>query len=101
MTQTCRYKIVDGKLTTRMFGMVNNEWDIEPGWCHDKKEAAAAVKSPAPKVKPVDKVEVKATPFAKKLAESLRIDITQVKGTGKDGAISKDDVTNHYNKLES
>lgn len=44
--ETCRYKFVNGQLITKMFGMKDGDWDIEPGWCHDKKEAKAAAAKP-------------------------------------------------------
>lgn len=43
LLETCRYKVVDGKVTTKMFGMNKDGWDIEPGWHHSPKDAKAAL----------------------------------------------------------
>lgn len=51
--ETCRYKLVDGKVITKMFGMKNGEWDIEKGWCHSPKDAKAAKKTRKPRAKKV------------------------------------------------
>jgi pyruvate dehydrogenase E2 component (dihydrolipoamide acetyltransferase) len=40
------------------------------------------------------------TPIARKMAEERRLDITKIKGTGPDGRITKEDVSN-YNPVES
>lgn len=106
LLETCRYKIVDGKLITKMFGMKGGEWDIDEGWCHDKKAAKAAAANPKVtllsfEAELVDNTTVKASRFARKLAEELNLDVNMITGTGIDGAITKDDVTNHYNSLES
>ncbi len=55
LLETCRYRLVDGKIETKMFPMGVDDWDIEPGWCHDKKTAKAAAEKPkepkkAPKI---------------------------------------------------
>lgn len=39
-----------------------------------------------------EKIEVKASPLARRIAEENKIDISTVKGTGPEGAISKEDV---------
>ena len=44
--ETCRYKLVDGKIITKMFGMKGADWDIEPGWHHSPKDAKAAAEKP-------------------------------------------------------
>lgn len=58
LLETCRYKFVDGKVITKMFGMKDGKWDIEKGWQHSPKDAIAAVKktkkSKAKKVVPYD-----------------------------------------------
>ena len=46
LLETCRYKFVDGKVTTKMFGMKNGEWDIDEGWHHSPKDAKAAAEAP-------------------------------------------------------
>lgn len=103
LLETCRYKLVDGKVITKMFGMKDGEWDIDEGWRHDKKEAMAA----APKVttnslgSDITDVPVTISRFARKLAEELDIDTSKVTGTGKDGSVSKEDIVNYYNSLES
>lgn len=51
LLETCRYKLVDGKIVTKMFRMRGNDWDIEPGWYHDKQAAKAAVEKPKESVK--------------------------------------------------
>lgn len=59
LLETCRYRFVDGKVITKMFGMKGNDWDIESGWYHSPKDAKAAADKPkktrkakAKKVKP-------------------------------------------------
>lgn len=97
LLETCRYKLVNGQVITKMFGMKNGEWDIDEGWCHDKKEAMSGTTEP----KLVNKKEYRASRFALKLAGELNVDITKVTGTGTNGAVSKDDIVNYYNSLES
>lgn len=46
LLETCRYKVVDGKVETKMFGMKEGDWDIEPGWHHSPKDAKAATQKP-------------------------------------------------------
>jgi hypothetical protein len=46
LLETCRYRFVDGKVKTRMFGMGLDDWDIEPGWYHSPKDAKAAAENP-------------------------------------------------------
>ena len=46
LLETCRYKVVDGEVTTKMFGMGSGGWDIEPGWHHSPKDAKAATEKP-------------------------------------------------------
>lgn len=100
--ETCRYQFKDGKVIKKLFGMAGNDWDIEPGWYHSPKDAkkAATEQAPEPVITQVtdDKSEtVKVSRFARKLADELEIDINKVTGTGKNGVITKDDITNHYN----
>ena len=52
LLETCRYKLIDGKIVTKMFGMKNGDWDIEKGWCHSPKDAKAA-KTRKPRAKKV------------------------------------------------
>lgn len=49
LLETCRYRFVDGKVITKLFGMKGNDWDIEDGWHHSPKDAKKAA---AKKVKP-------------------------------------------------
>ncbi len=51
----------------------------------------AEAPAPAPKEAP-EEVRVKATPVARRLAEELGIDLRQVKGTGPEGRITREDV---------
>ena len=51
LLETCRYQFVDGKVTTKMFGMKGNDWDLDPGWHHSPKDAKAAAEKPAEKPK--------------------------------------------------
>ena len=102
LLETCRYQLVDGKVITKMFGMKGNDWDIDEGWHHSPKDAKAAAENPkitiiSATVELVDNEPVKASRFARKLAVELEIDINKVTGTGKNGVITKDDITNHYN----
>lgn len=53
LLETCRYKLEDGQVITKMFGMGDDGWDIEPGWYHDPKAAKAAAEKPA-KPKKID-----------------------------------------------
>ena len=51
-----------------------------------------------------DKVHIKISPLARRIAEENNIDITKIKGTGADGVISKEDVGQaivEQNKLEN
>ena len=48
LLETCRYQLIDGKIVTKMFGMKNGDWDIEPGWHHSPKDAKAAAEAPKP-----------------------------------------------------
>ena len=52
--ETCRYKVEDGKIITKMFGMGDKDWDIEPGWHHDPRAAKAAVECKEEKPKKID-----------------------------------------------
>lgn len=103
LLETCRYQFVDGKVVTKMFGMKGHDWDIEPGWYHDKKEAKAAALEPNDPELETGSVPnsndqlVKISHFARKLADDLGINVNEVTGTGTEGAITKDDITNHYN----
>lgn len=104
LLETCRYKFVGGKVITKMFGMKGNDWDIEAGWCHSPKDAIAAIDKPTTlsAIKEAVEVEtVKASRFARVLADDLQVDLSKVTGTGKDGVITKDDITNYYNSLEA
>ncbi|MBH5317747.1 2-oxo acid dehydrogenase subunit E2 [Paenibacillus sp. GSMTC-2017] len=66
-----------------------------------KEEAApAAASTPAPAAAPAPQAEVKATnslvlatPSVRKFAREKGVDLTQVSGTGKNGRITRDDVT--------
>jgi pyruvate dehydrogenase E2 component (dihydrolipoamide acetyltransferase) len=103
LLETCRYRFVDGKVITKMFGMKGNDWDIDEGWHHSPKDAKAdheqALKQGAYTIDiSKDDETVKASRFARKLADELEIDINEVIGTGKNGIITKDDITNHYNE---
>ena len=108
LLETCRYKVVDGKVTTKMFGMGSDGWDIDPGWHHDPKAAKVAyyvvetplATEPAEREQPEENL-VKISRFAQKLADELCIDASKVVGTGKGGSITKDDVTEFYNNLEA
>lgn len=104
LLETCRYRLVDGKVTTKMFGMKGNDWDIDEGWHHSPKDAKAAYYTDEvpPTVEPFTSQAAaepaKASRFARKLADELEVDIDKVTGTGKNGVITKDDITNHYNE---
>jgi len=52
MLETCRYRFVNGKVATKMFGMKGADWDIDPGWCHSPKDARAAAENPQPEPEP-------------------------------------------------
>jgi len=43
--ETCRYRFVDGKVITKLFGMKDGDWDIDPGWHHSPKDAKKAAKT--------------------------------------------------------
>jgi pyruvate/2-oxoglutarate dehydrogenase complex dihydrolipoamide acyltransferase (E2) component len=51
-------------------------------------------------ITPAEEVEVDATPAALAHAQSEGVDITTIKGTGKDGKITKDDVETAIAKAE-
>ena len=57
----------------------------------DAGEPAAAVAAPAPVE---SDGEARISPIARRIAERLGIDITQVRGTGRNGRVSKEDVEN-------
>jgi len=100
--ETCRYRLVNGKVITKLFGMKGNDWDIEPGWHHSPKDAKKAATEQAPETVIAQVTDdkskaVKVSRFARKLADDLEIDVNKVTGTGKKGVITKDDITNHYN----
>lgn len=66
LLETCRYRFVDGKVETRLFGMKDGDWDIDPGWHHSPKDAKAAAEAPvtvisaevtSEKVKPAKKID--------------------------------------------
>ena len=58
LLETCRYKVVDGKVITKMFGMGSGGWDIDPGWHHSPKDAKAAVEIWTPVViEPTKKID--------------------------------------------
>ncbi|MER3449968.1 MAG: 2-oxo acid dehydrogenase subunit E2, partial [Chloroflexota bacterium] len=57
--------------------------------------AAPQAEAPAPataQAEAAEEVRVKATPVARRLAEELGIDLRQVKGTGPEGRITREDV---------
>ncbi len=56
-------------------------------------QADPSVSQPPSEQPRQDTGRVRATPAARSLARELGVDLTQVRGTGKDGAISRDDVT--------
>jgi len=82
-----------------MFGMKDGDWDIEPGWHHDPKAAKAACEPKEAVIQATPELaqEIKISRFARKLADDLDVDVSKVVGTGNNGTITKDDITNHYN----
>ena len=54
--------------------------------------ATTATLAPAPTVVPVTGGRIKASPLARRLAEEHQLDIAQIRGTGPDGRIIRDDV---------
>jgi pyruvate dehydrogenase E2 component (dihydrolipoamide acetyltransferase) len=44
-----------------------------------------------------DNSSANATPIARRMADEMRIDLSQIKGTGPDGRITKGDIENHLN----
>jgi len=52
-----------------------------------------------PLIQPTASMEVKASPLAKKIAQEKGIDLKQIKGTGPDGRIGKEDVLSCIEKL--
>ena len=82
----------------------------EPGenvdaWTAQSQPAAeGAPKAPASKAAPVGKAaggEVRAMPAARRAAKELGIDLAQVAGTGKDGAVTEKDVLAYKAALDS
>lgn len=66
--------------------------------------AEGAPKAPASKAAPVGKAaggEVRAMPAARRVARELGIDLSQVAGTGKDGAVTEKDVLAYKAALDS
>ncbi len=61
--------------------------------------AAAAPAAAAPAA--ADGEEPRISPIARRLAERLGVDISQVHGTGRNGRVSKEDVETHAAKLQS
>lgn len=59
---------------------------------HDAPAAAAPAPAPAPAVNDAGDGEARISPIARRIAERLGVDISQVKGTGRNGRVSKEDV---------
>ena len=58
----------------------------------DHADAPAAPTAAAPAVDAAAEGEARISPIARRIAERLGVDITQVKGTGRNGRVSKEDV---------
>ena len=58
----------------------------------DHADAPAAPAAAAPAVDAAAEGEARISPIARRIAERLGVDITQVKGTGRNGRVSKEDV---------
>lgn len=58
----------------------------------DHADAPAAQAAAAPAVDAAAEGEARISPIARRIAERLGVDITQVKGTGRNGRVSKEDV---------
>ena len=71
---------------------------------HFETGAAAVPAKPADEQEPIDLgavgAEAVASPAARKMASELAIDIGAVKGSGRDGRITKEDVAKHVAKLD-
>ena len=57
--ETCRYKLENGTIITKMFSMGGDGWDIDDGWHESPKAAKAAVEVKAEQPKPMPKTEAK------------------------------------------
>ncbi len=64
-------------------------------------DAPAADAPAAPAPASADGEEPRISPIARRLAERLGVDISQVQGTGRNGRVSKEDVETHAAKLQS
>lgn len=58
----------------------------------DKDASVDASPSPPPPETPEPSAEIKVSPIARRIAERLGVDISQVKGTGRNGRVSQEDV---------
>ncbi len=70
---------------------------IPDGWYDSPGAAKAACEPKNAIIQEAPEQEVKISRFARKLADDLGVDIGKVVGTGNNGTITKDDITNHYN----
>jgi len=59
------------------------------------------ISSPTTTVSSIDTGRIKASPLAKKLAKEKGIDLSQVKGTGENGRITKRDIENYQPSISS
>lgn len=80
--------VADAEVDAFIHGFKPADTSFEPD---GGTNAPATAATPAPAAEPTDGAS-KVSPIARRLAEKLGIDITQIKGTGSHGRVSKEDV---------
>ena len=78
--KTCRYKVSRGKVITKLFPMVGDDWKIGKGWHESPKAAKAAAKARASE-DPVDietgeNLEKDALEMAESMIEQGTLEVT-------------------------
>ncbi|HVW70336.1 MAG TPA: dihydrolipoamide acetyltransferase family protein, partial [Steroidobacteraceae bacterium] len=63
--------------------------------------SASVVPAPASGTPPGTGEDVRVSPVARRLAQSLGVDLSRVVGTGRNGRVSKEDVENHVARLQA
>ncbi|MCE3285531.1 MAG: hypothetical protein K0R70_1787, partial [Steroidobacteraceae bacterium] len=81
-------EVPDAEIDAFVTGFQPADTSFEP----DAGGAAAAPATPPPTTVETGEAGGKVSPIARRLAERLGIDITQIKGTGTHGRVSKEDV---------
>jgi pyruvate dehydrogenase E2 component (dihydrolipoamide acetyltransferase) len=88
-------EVPDAEIDAFVTGFQPADTSFEP----DAGGAAAAPATPPPTTVETGEAGGKVSPIARRLAERLGIDITQIKGTGTHGRVSKEDVEAYAAKM--